>query len=238
MAQEPNRPSSNPANDDSLAGLFRLVFGKLMQGVDGMLPARVIAFNGDRNDPRVTVQPLVSMLSTGGEQVARAQIASLPVFQFGAGGYLLSFPLVPGNLGWILANDRDISLFLQSHSDTRPQTLRKQNFADALFIPDVMTGYTVAEEDAANAVLQANDGAVRVALWPEFVKLTAPRGLGIDTAPNENAIFDMASTTKASLPWPRMTQGQRDAIPSPVEGMAVWNLSTHALSTYNGTTWS
>lgn len=238
MAQEPNRPSSNPADNDSLAGLFRLVFGKLMQGVDGMLPARVIAFNGDRNNPRVTVQPLVSMLSTGGQQVARAQIASLPVFQFGAGGYLMTFPLVPGNLGWIMASDRDISLFLQSYDDSRPQTLRKQNFADALFLPDVMTGYSVNAEDAEHATFQSTDGSVRVALWPEFVKLTAPRGLGINTEPAENAIFDMASTTKASRPWPRMTTAQRDAIPSPSEGEAVWNLTTHSLSVFNGTTWS
>lgn len=238
MAQQPNNPPSiDPANEDNLPGLFRHVFNKLMQGVDGMLPARIVAFNGDRNNPRVTVQPLIAIVTTGNEQIARAQIASLPVFQLGAGGYMLSFPLTPGDLGWILASDRDISIFLQSYAQSRPQTFRKQNFADSLFIPDAMRNYAIQPEDVNNPVFQKADGAVRLALWPQFAKITAPRGLGINTQPNANAIFDMASTTKASLPWPRMTLAQRNAIPSPVEGMAVWVIGT-GLSTFNGTVWS
>lgn len=239
MAQQPNNPPSiDPANEDNLPGLFRHVFNKLMQGVDGMLPARIVAVNGDRDNPRVTVQPLIAIVTTGDEQISRAQIASLPVFQFGAGGYMLSFPLAPGDLGWILASDRDISIFLQSYAQSRPQTFRKQNFADSLFIPDAMRAYTIQPEDANNPVFQKADGSVRLALWPEFVKITAPRGLGINRQPNANAIFDMSSTTKASLPWPRMTTAQRNAIPSPEEGMAVWNITTHGLSTFNGTVWS
>ena len=61
-------------------------------------------------------------------------------------------------------------------------------------------------------------------------------GLGTET-PNENAILDLTATDKAFLP-PRMTTTQRDAIPSPIEGMMVWNLTTHALSCYNGTIWT
>jgi len=239
MAQQPNNvPSNNPANEDTLAGLFRHVFNKLMQGVDGMLPARVVAFNNDRNNPRVTVQPLIAMVTTGEAQVSRAQVASLPVFQFGAGGHMLSFPITTGSLGWILASDRDISIFLQGYELSRPQTFRKQNFADSVFIPDMMTDYTINPEDADNAVFQSAEGDVRVALWPEFVKLSALRGLAINVEPSEHTVLDMASTTKASRPWPRMTTAQRDAIPSPEEGMVVWNTTTHSLSTYNGTTWS
>lgn len=238
MAQDPNnKPSIDPADQDSLVGAFRVIFSKLMQGVDGMIPARIVATNGDRNNPRVTVQPLVALVTTGGAQVSRAQIASLPVFQFGAGGYMLSFPLAENDLGWIMASDRDISIFLQSYDESRPQTFRKKNFADALFIPDMMRAYAINAEDEDHAVFQNADGTVRVALWPEFVKLTAPQGLGINVEPNDSAIFDMASTTKASLPWPRMSLGQRNAIPSPEEGMAVWVIGT-GLSTYDGGVWS
>lgn len=239
MAQQPNNPPSiDPANEDNLPGLFRHVFNKLMQGVDGMLPARIVAVNDDRNNPRVTVQPLIAIVTTGNEQIARAQIASLPVFQFGAGGYMLSFPLNPGDLGWILASDRDVSIFLQSYNESRPQTFRRQNFADSLFIPDAMRNYTINTEDADNPVFQKADGSVRLALWSEFAKITAPRGLGINTQPGENVIFEMSSTSKASIPWPRMTTAQRNAIPNPVEGMAVWNLTTHAPSYFNGTVWT
>lgn len=232
------KPSIDPANEGGLPGLFRHVFGKLMQDVNGMLPARVVAFNGDRNAPRVTVEPLVMIMTTENKTVSRAQIASVPVFQFGAGGFFMSFPIAPNDLGWILASDRDISNFMQSFEASAPQTLRKNNFADSLFIPDIMRQYAINDEDQNNAVFQKADGSVRVALWDEFVKLTAPRGLGINTQPDESLIFDMASTVKASRPWPRMTTAQRNAIPNPEEGFAVWNTTTHSLSTYNGMTWS
>lgn len=228
-------PSVNPANEGTLVGTFRHIFGKLLQDVNGMLPAQVIAFNRTQN--RVQVQPLIAVLTTDRQQVSRAQLASLPVLQIGGGGMIMNFNLNPGDLGWIMASDRDISLFLQSYNEAKPNTERKCNFADSLFVPDVMTGYTIAPEDAENAVWQTLDGTTRLALWEQFFKLTAPQGLGINTQPDDNAIFDMASTTKASLPWPRMTEGQRDAIPSPVEGMAVWVIG-QGLSTYNGSTWS
>jgi len=60
-------------------------------------------------------------------------------------------------------------------------------------------------------------------------------GIGIAT-PNANAILDVTSTTKAFMP-PRMTTTQKNAIASPTEGMVVWDLTTHTLSSYNGTTW-
>lgn len=234
----PAKPSIDPADEGTLTGTLRHVFTKLLQGVDGMLPAHVVAVGGSRNAPRVTVQPDVSMLTTEGERVARAQIASLPVFQFGAGGWLLSFPIKPGDTGWILASDRDISLYLQSGKEAQPNTFRIKSFSDALFIPDAMRNYIIVAEDEARPVWQKADGTVRIALADTFVKLTAPRGLGVNTDPNQNTVFHVAATNKASIPWPKMSQGQRDAIPSPVEGMAVWNTTTHTLSTYNGTTWS
>lgn len=168
------KPSIDPADEGTLTGTMRHVFNKMMQGVDGMLPARVVAFNGDRNAPRVTVQPLVAVLTTEGKQVSRAQVQSLPVFQFGAGGFVLSFPIRAGDLGWILASDRDISTFLQGYAESRPNTLRRQSFADALFIPDVMRGYSIADADQERAVWQSTDGTVRISMSDNQIKIIAP----------------------------------------------------------------
>jgi hypothetical protein len=60
-------------------------------------------------------------------------------------------------------------------------------------------------------------------------------GIGVDN-PNDNAILDVTSTTKAFMP-PRMTTTQRDNISSPTEGMLVYNITTHQLEDYNGSTW-
>jgi hypothetical protein len=166
-------PSVDPANLDSLTGAFREVFKKFMQGVDGMLPATVIAF--DRGPPpRAQVQPEIMMVTTAGEILPRAQIASIPVLQFGGGGFVLSFNLKTGDKGWIVASDRDISNFLKTVASAAPNTYRMKNFADGLFIPDVMINYTLASEDAQNAVLQSLDGTVKISLGTDKIKIAAP----------------------------------------------------------------
>jgi len=167
-------PSIDPPDADGFLGAMRLILRKFSMGVDDMLPARVVAFNGDRNSPRVTVQPLVSLITTDKRTIARAQIAQLPVLQIGAGGFLLSFPLKPGDLGWVKASDRDISLFLQTYAAGPPNTERIHSFEDALFIPDAMHQYSIAGEDADNVVLQTSDGTVKVSLGPATMKLIAP----------------------------------------------------------------
>lgn len=164
-------PSRDPANDGTMIGMVRQILDKFLQGVDDMLPARVVSY--DRATNRACVVPMVKLLTTDGQAVGRAQIASVPVIQWGGGGAVLSFNMKPGDLGWIKANDRDISLIMQAYRDSTPNTLRKHSFQDAVFIPDVMSGLTIAGEDEENAVLQTLDGSVKIAIWPDRVKIAA-----------------------------------------------------------------
>lgn len=164
------KPSRDPANDDSMVGMFNEILGKMLQNLDDCLPARVIAF--DRSANRVSVQPLIQVITTQGERVTRGQIDGLPVLQIGGGGFGLFFNLRKGDLGWIKANDRDISLYLSTGQESQPNTARKHTFSDALFIPDVQRDFTIDSEDGANAVLQSTTGYVRVSLFFDKLKLT------------------------------------------------------------------
>lgn len=173
MATAPHaQPSSDPANDGSMLGMANQILKKFLQSVDDMLPARVVSYDRDTNRARVV--PLVKILTTDNRQIGRAQVASVPVMQFGGGGFVLNFNLKPGDLGYIKANDRDISLFFQSYQENAPNSLRLHSFQDAVFIPDVMMGWVIAPEDAENAVLQTLDGTVKVSLGADSLKLAAP----------------------------------------------------------------
>ena len=200
-----------------------------------MLPAQVIAYDAATNVAQV--QPLISVVTTDNQLVQRAQVASVPVLQASGGGFLLRFPVNSGDLGWIKANDRDISLFKQTGEMSPPNTQRKHSFEDAIFIPQSLWSLiTIASEDATNAVFQNYAGTVKIALWSNLIKILAPKGVGIGGTPNQHAILDLQSTTQAFI-FPRMTTAQRDAIPTPVEGMTIWNVDTHGLNSYNGSSW-
>ncbi len=190
MSEDFTPPSVDPADEDSLAGVFRSVLGKFLQQTDDMLPAVVIAY--DRATNRATVRPQIMMGTTDGKKVGRAQIASVPVLNLGGGGFVLSFPIKPGDLGWIKASDRDISLYLQGGPEKEewPNTKRMHSFQDGLFIPDVLKAFTVSGEDADRVVLQALDGATRIALAPGLVKITTPGTVEVD-APTVHMTGDL-----------------------------------------------
>jgi hypothetical protein len=187
-----NLPSLDPADNGSLAGVLQFVFKKMSQQVNGMLPAQVIAY--DRTTNRVQVQLLIAQLTTSGATVSRPQLSSLPVLSLGGGGYTLNFPLTAGNLGWVVANDRDISIFLQNYSESAPNTTRMFSFSDGLFIPDVMTGFTIADEDTTRCVLQNLDGSVKVTLGIDPIT-----SLGLITLKAPEVVIDANVTVTGSL---------------------------------------
>lgn len=162
-------PSKDPANDGGMPGTLTTVLTKHQQRIHSQLPARVINYDRARNV--ATVQPLVMVLATDGTTTERAAVAEVPVLALGGGGYVLNFPLKSGDLGWIEASDRDISLFMQSLAVAAPNTVRLHSFEDGRFVPDAFRSYVVAGEDAERVVLQTLDGSTRIALGPGVIKM-------------------------------------------------------------------
>lgn len=189
-------PSGNPADYGSLPGLLRIFGEKLAQSLDDMLPARVVAY--DRATNRATVQPLVQMVTTQGERVSRAQVPSVPVFQYAGGGFVIAFPLVPGDLGWLKAADRDLSLVLQGEpSEAEPNTARTHSFQDGVFYPDVMRSWSLNGDDTERLVIQSTDGATRIAVGSDVVAVTASSEVTVD-APSLTATVDDAEITASA----------------------------------------
>lgn len=209
-------PSRNPTIDGKLRTVLRFAFMKLVQGtMDDMLPAQVVAY--DRASNMASVQPLISVVSTLNVIVNRAQIARVPVLQLGGGGFMLNFPIRPGDLGWIKANDRDISLFTQFWRMVRPNTKRMHSFEDGIFIPSILTDFAIDSSDAQNVVLQSINGGTRFSMGAGNTCITDESGY----AQSVSAVLDVQSITRA-FKIPSMTTGQRDAIPSPEGGMMVY----------------
>lgn len=228
----PSPPSRNPTVDKKLRTVLRFAFGKMVQEtLDDMLPAMIIAY--DRTTNMASVQPLISMVTTLNEIKPRGPIARVPVLQIGGGGFVLNFPIEPGDLGWIKANDSDISLFTQFWRMVTPNTGRMHSFEDCLFIPSILTGFTIQSPDASNVVLQSLDASVRFSMGDGNTCITDTAGY----AQSVNSVLDLQSTTRA-FKLPVMTTAQKNAIPDPVQGMMVYDSTENGVSTYDGSVWS
>jgi hypothetical protein len=166
----PEIPSKSPAADANLAAAFSLIFNKLLQRTDGMLPARVVSYNRQQN--RATVQPLISIISTSGQRIGRAPIAAVPVLALGGGNFFVNFPLGPGDDGWIEASDRDISLYLQSAQMSPPNDSRIHSFEHGRFVPDVFDKFSFTP-DAGAMVISSLDGSTRLVMSAGKITLIA-----------------------------------------------------------------
>lgn len=165
--------SADPSGDGSLSGAMDFVFKKMIQSLDGQLPAEIISY--DRENNRATVKPLINILMTNSQQLERPLLASIPVLALGGGGFNVTFPLKPGDKGWIEASDRDISLFLQSGNQTAPNTLRLWDFADGRFIPDVFSDYTLPSDHEGKLIIQSKSGDVVLSLSKDEILIEAQK---------------------------------------------------------------
>jgi len=173
-------PSQNPADDESLSGVLRSTFQKMLQRVEGMLPAMIVSY--DRECNMATVKPLIQVLSTSGAGTSRAVLTAIPVLSLGGGGFTINFPLKPGDKGWIEASDRDISLFKQAQSEAKPNTLRLHSFSDGRFIPDVFGQYQISGEDESALVIQSADGETKIVLSETEIRITSPEAIKLKAA--------------------------------------------------------
>ncbi|MDR1367907.1 MAG: hypothetical protein LBJ76_04225 [Candidatus Accumulibacter sp.] len=172
-------PSHDPADEGSLAGVMRTLFNKMLQDVHCMLPAQVVSY--DRQDNTATVRPLIRVVGSSGQTMSRAPIVRVPVLALGGGKFVINFPLDPGDLGWIEASDRDISIFMQGLGDAAPNTVRLHNFSDSRFIPDIFRKYTLSDEDMADMVIMSTDGQTKIVIRQDAVLIKTPKDVTIDS---------------------------------------------------------
>lgn len=176
-----NKPLVNvaPGEKDSLTAALAALFNMHGLRTDKLIPAQVVEY--DRTLNKATVQPMIMLVDVSDNSRKRNQIAEVPCFSIGGGGFHINFPLKPGDLGWILAADRDISQFLQNLSIAAPNTLRKHSFADSWFIPDVFRKYTINAADANAMVIQSTDGTTRISISEGIINITAPTSVTVTT---------------------------------------------------------
>lgn len=167
------KPDSDQAGRDELqGGVTEAIRRFFLNEFEGMLPARVVSYEDATN--RATIKPLVMIGTTSGGKVSRASVPNIPVYRFGGGGFFMRFPIKPGDLGWLKANDRDISLIFQrGGQEDWPNTTRLHKFSDAMFFPDTFKSWVIDGADADAAVWQSMDGSTVISMRDGEISMRA-----------------------------------------------------------------
>lgn len=166
--QEQTEPSYNPVAEESSAVAFEYVADNLLKQTNTCIPAIVEEYDREKNV--VTVQPAISEAIAGGKYIERAKL-KVPVFQPAGGGFVLSFPLTKGDTGWLIACDRDISLFKQQKTKINPNTYRTHSFEDSFFIPDFVRGFKPDDDMKDCLVLSRTDKSSKLVIGKDSINL-------------------------------------------------------------------
>ena len=171
-----NIPSQDPANTNSLVGSIIFALRKWLESVDDALPVQVLGFTPPTSTDfaYVSCRSLIQIVGTGGQLSPRETYPKIPVLMLGGGGFIIYFPVKEGDIGYIKAMDRDISLYLQSGGTAKPNINALHSFSSSIFIPQAARNLILSEEDMGNLVLQTLDGISKISIGDEKITISAP----------------------------------------------------------------
>lgn len=132
-----------------------MLMEKLSASIDCVIPGIVQSY--DKATNRATVKPAITGVASQGQKISKEALTNIPVLQLSGGGVRMSFPIKAGDTGWLVACDRNISIFKQNLTESAPNDYRKHKFEDSFFIPDAINAdgvddFTIASESQAFTV--------------------------------------------------------------------------------------
>lgn len=171
MADRRERLGGDPA------AAFRIAFQGMQADLWTTLPVAVVEYNPAFRT--VKLQPLIK----GGipnaetremEWIDMPILLDCPVIFPGGGGYLLTFPLLPGDEGLVLISSRCIDGWWEM-GGIQPQTeLRMHDLSDGFFLPGIESKPSLTPDLSPTAAqLRSKDGTTSVSLGPEGVNVTS-----------------------------------------------------------------
>lgn len=160
-------PSHNPADENTLDGLNNVLIDKISMGIQNVIPAIVQSY--DKVTNRAIVKPAITGVASQGQKISKEPYIDIPVLNLSGGGFVISFPIKQGDIGWLVACDRNISIFKQNLEESAPNDYRKHKFEDGFFIPDKINNTPTKDN---SLIIQNSTGTVSIELTETGVNIS------------------------------------------------------------------
>lgn len=167
-------------SNTSLTGAIKEVLKNFALSLENCLPGIVESYDRAKNTAIIT--PAINTVLTDGTITERAKI-ELPVHVYGGHGVVIATPLQKGDTGFIIAGDRDITLFKQMMTLAKPNTNRTHKLAFGFFIPSKIKGFSAAAND--DMIIETLDGATKISLKSGLIEIISTDKVNV-TAPTVN----------------------------------------------------
>lgn len=179
-----NLPNSNL---NSIECLMQIIREDIFLNLNVCLPATVISYDDSKNT--VNVLPAIQCVLEDDSFTNLPQINNVPVLELGGNDLSIKIPLKANDTGIIIFCDRDITLFKQEKKNTQPNTLRKHDLSDGIFIP-----MRFGNAGSNNVVIQSADGNTKFEITSNGINVK-----GNITVDGEIVATDVKTDTNVSL---------------------------------------
>jgi hypothetical protein len=198
-AQEIGVGQADPNDSASDFNSVEFHVRQLMAQLDTMKLVEVQAVHPGQNGAPGTVDvlPLVNQIDGNGNATPHGTVFGLPWFRLQGGVNAIVIDPVVGDIGYVVASDRDISAVKSSGAQANPGSLRKFDIADGVYVGGCLnaaptqfiqftdSGITIQDKNGNAIVMSANGIAVTLASGKSFALTGAftatgeiTRGLG------------------------------------------------------------
>lgn len=182
-----------------------------------------------------TQRAVVEVAITERDGTKIAPITDVPVCFYRAGGYLMRGPVAQGDTGWLTFADRDIGSWLKLGGFRPPDSSRRFDWSDAIFLPCLAPennalSYPSGEND--HLVIAREDGAAVLRL--EDGKVTVDAGTEILLGDGASQFVALASLVKAEIDALKATFDSHTHLYSPGPGAAIASATPLPASTATG----
>lgn len=117
----------------SLDSVMDAASGDLSGRLRVAMPAIVTAFDGEQQT--VTLQPAIAGTDENGGAITPTVLADVPVKFPRGGGFAFTFPVVPGDEGWVIFADRCIDGWFGTGEVSQAAEHRQHDWSDGGFLP-------------------------------------------------------------------------------------------------------
>lgn len=149
----------------NVEALVKTIISKVTRSLNVCLPATVIAYDNSKNT--VKLQPAIQTVLPDKTFQDMPLLLNVPVLEIGGKGLSIKIPLEPGDTGIVIFCDRDITLFKQEKKNTQPNTLRKHDLGDGIFVP-MQFGNSGASD---NITIQSADGSTKLEITSSGISI-------------------------------------------------------------------
>lgn len=201
---------------------FQTLRNRILEKICVTMPAQIISY--DRDTHKAMIQPMLNYNVRGhGAKVCTP--FTVEILRLMAGGFLIDFPIVEGDTGWLIAVDRDCFQVKAISKPSLPTNPEVNTYTTGFWIPDQWGSEeklkipNIDEYDKDRLVIQTRDGTQKISIGNKDIRISATN---VSVSATENATI--------------MTTGSTNVVAQSVNINSPQVSTTGSLSVGNGAT--